>query len=109
METSLVKFKDSCDVGSVANIKYCIRTIANRAASTKGLTLKLVKSADMVSFQKCGQIIHVTVRCTNSVCICTDANLILFTHVYFGFFLYKKSLMLKLSVFHIEITELLLL
>ena len=49
VENSLVKFKEACDVGSVANIKYCIRTIANRAFSTKGLTVKLVISNGLVS------------------------------------------------------------
>lgn len=49
VENSLVKFKEACDVGSVANIKYCIRTIANRASSTKGLSLKLVSTTDLVS------------------------------------------------------------
>lgn len=62
VENSLVKFKEACDVGSVANIKYCIRTIANRAASTKGLTLKLVSSAHLVR--------HYTLSSTVIILLC---------------------------------------
>ncbi|XP_067928413.1 inactive phospholipase C-like protein 2 isoform X2 [Watersipora subatra] len=50
VEYSLVKFKEACDVGSVANIKHCIRTIANRAFSTKGLNLQLVLSRNLPLF-----------------------------------------------------------
>ncbi|KAF6025334.1 hypothetical protein EB796_016361 [Bugula neritina] len=50
VETALIKFKEACDVGSVANIKYCVRTIANRACNAKGLTIKLVKSSGLPTF-----------------------------------------------------------
>lgn len=49
VESSLAKFKEACDVSSVSNIKYCMKTIATRASNTKGLEIKLVNDSDLVS------------------------------------------------------------